>query len=219
MNTIHSKRRSTSTLLVAFAAAVMLAPLSVSAHDHSGDKSGDKYADKTDKTASERFKEMTEGVSDTASDVRMHLAIETGFARSDELSALSISTDVKDGAVRLEGEVETDAQKELAAELAKSVEGVKSVRNDLEVKQSDPSLAERVSQGASDMALTARVKTRLLASDNTSGLDIKVSTDDSVVVLEGEVESDAERELAEMIAANTSGVEEVENKLRVAKAY
>jgi hyperosmotically inducible periplasmic protein len=216
MNTMHSKRRSTSTLLVTFAAAVMLAPLSASAYDRSGDKSGDKYADKT---ATERLKDMTEGVSDTASDVRMHLAIETSFARSDELSALSINTDVKDGAVHLEGEVETDAQKELAAELAKSVEGVKSVRNDLEVKQGDPSLAERVSQGASDMALTARVKTRLLASDNTSGLAIKVSTDDSVVILEGEVESDTERELAEMIAANTSGVEEVENKLRVAKAY
>lgn len=212
MNTIHSKRRSTSTLLAAFAAAAMLAPLSVSAHNHSGDKSAEK-------PASERVKEMSQSVSDTASDVRMHLAIETSFAGNDELSALSINTDVKDGVVHLKGEVETDAQKELAAEMARSVEGVKSVRNNLEVKQSDPSLAERVSQGASDMALTARVKTRLLASDNTSGLAINVSTDESVVILEGEVESDTERKLAEMIAANTSGVEEVENKLKVAKAY
>lgn len=205
MNNIHLKRGS---LLVSIAAAAMLVPLSAAANDHSGDKS-----------MKEQAKTLTERAGDMGSDIRMHVAIETAFARSDELSALSISTDVSDGAVRLKGEVETNAQKELATELAKSVDGVKSVRNDIKVTDGDPSIAERIGQGASDAALTARVKTRLLASNNTSGLSVRVSTDDEIVTLSGEVESDTERELAELIAANTSGVAKVNNELKVAKNY
>jgi hyperosmotically inducible periplasmic protein len=206
MNIIEPKRRS--TLLVACAAAALLVPLSATAYERGEDK-----------TASERAKEVAESVRDTASDVRMHLAIETHFARNSELSAFTINTDVNDGKVRLTGEVETNTQRELAAELAKSVEGVRSVSNDLRVASGEPSLAERIGQSASDTALTARVKTRLMTSRNTSGLGISVSTDERVVTLEGEVDSEAEKELAELIAANTSGVNRVRNRLEVADGY
>ena len=115
----------------------------------------------------------------------------------------------------LKGEVKSDAEREMAAELAKTVDGVKSVMNQLEVKNDQPTLAEKFMDGASDAALTTKVKSRLLASQNTSGFAISVDTDDSIVTLSGEVESDTERELAELIAANTSGVEEVRNNLRI----
>lgn len=158
---------------------------------------------------------MTESAQGTAQDIRMHVALEAKLAQSDELSALAIGTDVKDGVVHLEGKVDSDARKELATELAKSVDGVKSVRNDLQVVGDEPGLLEKMQQAAGEGALTARVKTRLLASQNTSGLDIDVSTEDDVVTLEGEVGSETERELAELIAANTAGVAQVRNKLDV----
>jgi hyperosmotically inducible periplasmic protein len=207
INITEPKRRSTM-LVAAAVAAAMLAPLSASAFERDEDK-----------TASERAKDVAESVRDTASDVRIHLAVETHLARSSELSALSIDTDVTDGVVRLKGEVETDTQKALAVELAKSVDGVKSVRNEIKVKSGEPSLADRIGQGATDTALTARVKTRLMTSRNTSGLGISVSTDERIVTLEGEVDSEAEKELAELIAANTSGVDRVRNRLAVANGY
>jgi hyperosmotically inducible periplasmic protein len=206
MNIIHPERRNTTLLTVSIAAAALLLPLSASAYES---------RDSKDQAVGEQAREIADKAGDTASDIRMHLAIETKLALHDELSALMIDTDVKDGEVRLQGEVKSSTERELAEELAKSVEGVKSVRNDLEVKGDEPTLAERLMDGASDAALTTRVKSRLLASSNTPGLAISVTTDNSIVTLSGEVESDTERELAELIAANTSGVEGVRNDLRI----
>ena len=201
MNYRRPQRRT--GLLLTCAAAALALPLSAMAYD------GD------DKTMQERTAEMMERAGDAASDMRIHLAIEAEFARSDELSAFSISTDVSDGAARLDGEVQSDTERELAGELAKSVDGVKSVDNRIEVKGDDPGFMDRMQASVSDAALTAHVNTRLLASRNTSGLAISVDSDDGVVTLSGEVESDAERDLAELIARNTSGVEDVHNRIEV----
>lgn len=207
-NRNHSYRMR--TLLPSLAAAALLVPFSAGAYDSDSKKSKSKE----DKEARSE-QTMTDKAKDTASDIRMHLALETKFAASDELSALAISTDVAHGVVHLKGEVETEARKEMATELARSVDGVKSVRNDLKVTGGQPSMFDRMQDTAGDAALTAKVKTRLLASSNTSGLAINVSTDDDVVILEGEVDSETERELAELIAANTPGVADVRNELNI----
>lgn len=206
MNHIHNARTRQTTLLLSVAATALLLPLSASA--------GDRYGS-DDKSMQEQTRDVAQKAGDAASDVRMHLALEAKLAESDELSALAINTDVKDGIAHLKGDVQTDTHRQMATELAKSVEGVKSVRNELRVTGEDPSMVERVKDDVGDAALTARVKSRLLLSENTSGLAINVDTDDHVVMLDGEVESEAERELAELIATNTVGVEEVRNNLRI----
>lgn len=147
--------------------------------------------------------------------MRMHLALEAKLAKTDQLSALAINTDVKDGVARLEGEVERDSQRKLATEIAASVDGVTSVNNELQVTGEQASLGDKIAEGMSDAALTAKVKSRLLASENTSGLKIDVDANDDTVTLSGEVESDTERELAVMIAANTAGVEDVRDNLSI----
>lgn len=207
MNTNHRNSYRMRTLLPSLAAAALLVPFAASAYDSDSKKS------KSRDSSSEQT--MTDKASDAASDMRMHIALETKFAQSDELSALAISTDVTHGVVLLKGEVETDARKEMATELARSVDGVKSVKNDLKVTGGEPGMLERMQDTAGDAALTTRVKTRLLASSNTSGLAIDVSTDDDVVMLEGEVDTETEKELAELIAANTSGVADVRNELQI----
>ena len=63
--------------------------------------------------------------------------------------------------------------------------------------------------------LTARIKSELLFNGETSGLAINVDSDGGEVTLSGKVESDAERELAEQIAANVEGAQSVENRLTV----
>lgn len=213
MNTKLDNFPRMRTALLSLAAATLMVPLAAGAY---GSKdAGEAGKGKDDKSMQKQTEKMTESMRDTASDIRMHVALESKFAQSDELSSLAIGTDVKDGVVHLDGEVETAARKEMATELAKSVDGVKSVRNDLKVTDKEPGMLDRLQDAASDTALTARVKSRLLASDNTSGLAISVSTEDLVVTLEGDVESDTERELAELIAANTSGVSDVRNELKV----
>jgi osmotically-inducible protein OsmY len=162
---------------------------------------------------------MAETVQSTAADIRVHLALETKLAASDAVSAFEIDTDVKDGVAYLEGTVESEARKELATEIASSVEGVRSVRNSLVViGGGEPGMLEKMQDATRDVALTTRVKARLLASDNTSGLAISVSSDDGVVTLEGEVDSETEKELAATIAANTAGVADVHNEIVLEKS-
>lgn len=206
MNRKHPHRSRMSTALLSVAAAALLVPASTIAYESRG---GD------DATMKSEAKDMAKDTKDAASDLATHVKLETKLAASGELSALAINTDVKDGVVHMKGEVETDAQKEMATQMAKSIEGVKSVKNELEITDKEPGMLESMRDSAGDAALTAKVKTRLLASDNTSGLAINVTTEDDVVVLSGEVDSETERELAVLIAGNTSGVEDVRDNLRI----
>lgn len=164
----------------------------------------------------EKAGDVAETVSDAATDLKLHTLLEAKLAESDSLSALSINTDVEARVASLSGQVETEAQKTLATRLAMSVDGIRAVRNDLEVTAPEPGMGDKIMGQASDAAITAAVKSRLLVSQHTSGLDIDVDTDNDVVSLTGTVDSGAERELAGLIAANTTGVAAVDNELTVA---
>ena len=159
--------------------------------------------------------------------------IETVYALNRHLNPFAIDTDVEDGTVRLTGTVQSDIDRDLAGELAKGIEGVVEVRNELEVGEDDARApqgsraaadeggerAER-SFGAwvDDATTTAAVKSKLIANGNTQGLQIDVDTYDDIVTLSGRVESAEESGLAEEIARNTDGVEDVRNELVVERS-
>jgi osmotically-inducible protein OsmY len=67
----------------------------------------------------------------------------------------------------------------------------------------------------SDAAITTKVKAKLLADPEINGMNITVSTVSHVVTLTGRVKSDAEKKLAEEIAADTHGVKDVHNQLDI----
>ena len=98
-----------------------------------------------------------------------------------------------------------------------------SVDNDLEVRDEveEQQLAEADQdflQKVKDATTTAQVKTKLIGNENVSAGDIDVDTDNSVVRLSGAVRSDAERQLAELIARNTAGVKSVDNELEIRRS-
>ena len=144
--------------------------------------------------------------------------IEASFALNRYLNPFEIDTDVKQGVVRLTGEVESDIDRDLAAEIARGIDGVKDVENDLVVVEgaakeatSGRDFATRID----DATTTARVKLALLANANTEGLSIDVDAEAGVVSLRGKVASRQASELAERIAANAEGVQEVDNRLDI----
>lgn len=147
--------------------------------------------------------------------------IETAFALNRYLNPFEIDTQVDDGAVKLSGTVDSQIDKELAGEIAKGVDGVREVDNQLAVDPDradsarQPSPDRSFGQRVEDATITARVKVALLSSPSTEGLAIDVDTERAVVTLAGEVRSAQERELAERIAENTEGVERVANTLEV----
>lgn len=189
-------------------AITLLLPLPAYAQE-AGNKSGQ------DEAMQKPAGKLIEIAGDATRDMRMHMILESKLAQNDNLSALSIDTDVENGEAYLRGEVQTGAERQLAAELASNIDGITDVQNDLVVKSAEPGTGEKFSRQASDASVTARVKSRLMLSNNTSGLAIDVDTENNIVTLRGEVSSDTERELAGLIAGNTTGVTGVRNKLEL----
>lgn len=141
------------------------------------------------------------------------------------LDSFDINTDVKDGNVVLTGKVENSVDKKLAEELVANIDGVSSVDNKLTVvndndmhKEMSDDMEDTVDEGTSELTdakIATVIKTRLLMDTDISGFDIDVDVENGVVTLTGEVDSDAERDLAVEIAKNASDVKDVESDLRV----
>ena len=145
--------------------------------------------------------------------------IEGAYLFNTNLNPFDIDVKVFGDTATLSGNVSTDTEKALAEEIALSVDGITNVNNKLDVdpkaSQSMKQHSDSVMADISDAAITAKVKSKLLASTDVSGLDVNVDTDDHVVTLRGQVASDAERDLAYYITRNTHGVTQINNELTV----
>ncbi len=75
----------------------------------------------------------------------------------------------------------------------------------------NPSKFDSASQTFNDSTITAKIKAKLLKSSLLSAFDIKVTTDNGIVKLSGNVDSDAQYEQAIIFAQNTDGVKDVES--------
>jgi len=149
--------------------------------------------------------------------------LETVYLLNRHLNGFAIDTDVRGGAVHLTGKVESNIDKDLAGELAKGIDGVVSVKNDLVVAEHSRVPAAEgdhrpFGEWVEDATTTARVKTKLLTDRNIAGLKINVDTKGDIVTLAGEVPSSEEKQLAEQLARNTGDVKDVHNQLVVRRA-
>ncbi|WP_322979946.1 BON domain-containing protein [Pseudomonas sp. C11] len=150
---------------------------------------------------------------------RQEGSIWTAFALNRHLNPFKLSIDVKDGRATLNGRVESDVQKDLAEQVALSVEGIDSVDNRIEV---DSAIAEGnppgLVQHLEDATLAATVKSKLLWNSNTRGLDIQVRSENGAITLSGNAQTSAAKELAGQLAENTEGVSQVFNHLSISSA-
>jgi hyperosmotically inducible periplasmic protein len=131
------------------------------------------------------------------------------------VNASKTDVEVKDGAVTLKGEAESMAQKELTAEYAADIEGVKEVNNMMTVATA-PALAERTSSvKIDDASITAQVKLALATHRSTSSLKTKVETREGKVTLTGIAKNAAEKALVSKLVTDIHGVAGVNNQMTV----
>jgi hyperosmotically inducible periplasmic protein len=152
------------------------------------------------------------------SDPGVTAAVKTKFAADDTIKAYKIDVDTKDGVVTLAGTVDTAEAKSRAVEVARNTKGVVSVTDQLAVAPSPgapPVATSGVSEDLTDPAITAAVKTKLLADPFSPGIKIDVDTSRSVVKLTGSVRTSDEKARAEQIAKDTKGVSSVVNDLKI----
>jgi hyperosmotically inducible periplasmic protein len=135
------------------------------------------------------------------------------FHRS--VSATKTKVSVGDGVVTLTGTAASQAEKELAGEYAKDIDGVKEVKNQLTVVSETPprTLGEKID----DTSITAQVKSALLTHRSTSALKTKVTTKNGVVTVTGEAANQAEKDLVTKLVNDIHGVTSVENDMVVKK--
>jgi osmotically-inducible protein OsmY len=122
------------------------------------------------------------------------------------VTSKDISVKVKDGIVTLTGFVHSFPEKYAAERAAKSVYGVTSLANDIEVKpasaRTDPEILRDALQA---------LKMHAFVPDDR----IKATVRDGFVTLEGSVEWNYQRDSAETAVCNVSGVRSVINDIRI----
>jgi osmotically-inducible protein OsmY len=131
------------------------------------------------------------------------------------VSATSTKVDVSNGVVLLTGTVDNSAQKDLTEAYVKGIEGVRSITNDLVVKDNSPEATSTTGEKMDDASITSQVKYELLTHSSTSAIKTKVTTTDGVVMISGDASSDAEKDLVSKFASSIRGVKSVDNEMVV----
>jgi hyperosmotically inducible protein len=122
-----------------------------------------------------------------------------------------ITVETTQGAVMIRGKVDTDAAKQAAEGIAKGIDGVTSVKNDLQVVAP----AKREAIDDKDEAITARVKEQIAKDAYLKTAGIQAQTNAGVVSLSGEVSNLMTSAQASWTAWQVPGVKSVKNDLTV----
>ncbi|HVL02029.1 MAG TPA: BON domain-containing protein [Dongiaceae bacterium] len=152
-------------------------------------------------------------------DASINAEVKSKLLWSKHTDGLTTNVDTKNGKVTLRGTANNSEAKALAGRLAINTEGVRSVDNQLVIKNEKPDIADKTKstvdsteQNISDSWITTKVKSSFMYSNNVNGSNIEVTTKNGIVTLSGKVESSTEQALAVEIAENIRGVKSVDAK-------
>jgi hyperosmotically inducible periplasmic protein len=125
--------------------------------------------------------------------------------------ARQIKVETQSGVVTLRGKVASPDERAAAEEITKAVDGVKSVRNTLEVV---PEM-KRKAADTKDDEITKSVRDRLAGDEQLKSTSIRVRADNGMVTLMGTVPTVKVKDRAAELARKTPGVRAVRNELQL----
>ena len=127
------------------------------------------------------------------------------------VKARQIDVDTVGGHVTLTGVVETKTEVRRAIEISEGVQGVKSVKNNLQIG------TKSWTEVVSDKYLVSKIKSKLIVEPEMRSLNIDVDVHKGVVTLTGIVESRIQKKRALEIAQTTENTVRVVDNLQVRK--
>ena len=151
-------------------------------------------------------------VGDFMDDSTITARVKAALIDDKNIRSSDISVKTENKVVTLSGSVDSAEQKDLAVNAAKTVKGVTTVNDQLNVVAEKSASLEGY---AGDTAITSQVKAKLLAGDIVPSRKVTVETRDVTVHLSGSVDSRQQADRAADIAKAVSGVKNVENNLSV----
>jgi hyperosmotically inducible protein len=122
-----------------------------------------------------------------------------------------ITVETSQGSVMIRGKVDSDGAKQTAEGIAKGIDGVKTVKNELQVVA--PSKREAIDD--KDASITTRVNEQIAKDSYLKHAGIHAQTNAGVVSLSGEVSSLMTSAQASWTAWQVPGVKSVKNDLTV----
>jgi hyperosmotically inducible protein len=154
-----------------------------------------------------KTKSVTQDAKMEMSDSWLTAKTKIALFGDERVKGTQVSVKTLHGKVALRGKVDSSEAKAAAASVAEGVEGVKSVRNDLQVVPP----GERKAVDTSDATITHQVQDRL--AKNTQLTKVEIRTDSAVVILTGRVPSIAASARASEVARGVPSVRSVKNEL------
>jgi hyperosmotically inducible periplasmic protein len=144
-------------------------------------------------------------------DTGMTSRVKAALVQNPATKARDIKVETNRGVVQLAGFVDSEQEKAEAGKVARSIDGVQSVRNDLRVQPANRTAGEVVD----DAMITAKVKTALIGDTRTKAHQINVDTKEGIVQLGGFVDSAQAKAAAAEVAESVTGVKSVRNELEL----
>ena len=150
------------------------------------------------------------------------------FIEDKDVSFRTIEVKTVNGVVHLSGTAKSKQEADKAVSMARGIQGVKSVKNDIQVsatptasageKMSDkdrPATKRRSDHPVDDSVITTTVKARFVKDKQVRARNIEVKTVNGVVELSGTAGSTQEKSRAASIARKVKGVKSVKNDIQV----
>ena len=156
---------------------------------------------------------MAEGQPLECSDPWITLRVAAVLGLHKDCRAAEIQVNSVNGLVTLTGCAGSELQKQFITAWAKDIDGVEEVRNRMRVAESAPSPEAATGPVLDDATITAQVKVALLFHRSTESLVPKISTQDGVVTLRGEVDSGVLHDQVTGLVASIQGVVQVDNRM------
>ena len=165
-------------------------------------------AEETKDTTKSMTHEAKQGMSDSWITSKTKIAL---FS-DDRVKGSQVHVETKGGTVMLRGKVDDADAKTAAGEIAKGIDGVKSVKNELQVVA--PS--NRKAVDADDKQITKSIEDRFKQDPQLKNAKIDAKVNAGVVTLTGEVKSIGTSARASEVARGIPGVRSVKNDLTFA---
>jgi osmotically-inducible protein OsmY len=131
------------------------------------------------------------------------------------VNATRTVVEVKDGIVTLKGKADSKAQRDLTAEYAKDIEGVKSVKVEMTIADPEEKPERTLGEKIDDASVTAQVRIALLSYASTRTVPAVIQTRNGEVTLTGIARNSAEISLIEKIVTEIQGVCCIKNQMTV----
>jgi osmotically-inducible protein OsmY len=158
---------------------------------------------------------------DKVADATITASVKSKLLWNSHTDGLDIHVDTTNGRVTLTGTVASGTEKDLAGHIAMNTKDVTSVNNELVVsgkpgattqaKEQMKTAANDTKEALSDGWITTKVKSSLMFTRDIESGEISVTTDNGVVKLAGNVESNNQKQRAIEVAQNIRGVKKVDS--------